>query len=128
MVTKKSLTTDQAPKAIGTYSQAIQTGNTIYISGQIPLLPESMTLISQDIDQQIQQVMDNLNAVCKNAGGSLDAVVKFTVYLINLDHFERVNTIMNKFLSEPFPARAVIEVTALPKQSQIEIDAIMVLN
>jgi reactive intermediate/imine deaminase len=127
MVTKKSLTTDQAPKAIGTYSQAIQTGNTIYISGQIPLLPESMTLISQDIDQQIQQVMDNLNAVCKNAGGSLDAVVKFTVYLINLDHFERVNTIMNKFLSEPFPARAVIEVTALPKQSQIEIDAIMVI-
>ena len=127
MVTKKSLTTDQAPKAIGTYSQAIQTGNTIYISGQIPLLPESMTLISQDIDEQIQQVMDNLNAVCKNAGGSLDAVVKFTVYLINLDHFERVNTIMNKFLSEPFPARAVIEVTALPKQSQIEIDAIMVI-
>jgi reactive intermediate/imine deaminase len=127
MVIKKSLTTDQAPKAIGTYSQAIQTGNTIYISGQIPLLPESMTLISQDIDEQIQQVMDNLNAVCKNAGGSLDAVVKFTVFLINLDHFERVNTIMNKFLSEPFPARAVIEVTALPKQSQIEIDAIMVI-
>ena len=127
MVIKKRLTTDQAPKAIGTYSQAIQTGNTIYISGQIPLLPESMTLISQDIDEQIQQVMDNLNAVCKNAGGSLDAVVKFTVYLINLDHFERVNTIMNKFLSEPFPARAVIEVTALPKQSQIEIDAIMVI-
>lgn len=124
---KKRLTTDQAPKAIGTYSQAIQTGNTIYISGQIPLLPESMTLISQDIDEQIQQVMDNLNAVCKNAGGSLDAVVKFTVYLINLDHFERVNTIMNKFLREPFPARAVIEVTALPKQSQIEIDAIMVI-
>ena len=124
---KQSLTTDQAPKAIGTYSQAIRTGNTIYISGQIPLLPESMTLISQDIDEQIQQVMDNLNAVCKNAGGNLDAVVKFTVYLIDLNHFDRVNTIMQSFLSEPFPARAVVEVAALPKQSQIEIDAIMVI-
>lgn len=127
MVKKQSLTTDQAPQAIGTYSQAIRTGNTIYISGQIPLLPESMTLISQDIDEQIHQVMDNLNAVCKNAGGSLDAVVKFTVYLIDLHHFDRVNTIMEIFLSEPFPARAVVEVTALPKQSQIEIDAIMVI-
>jgi len=127
MTKKQSLTTDQAPRAIGTYSQAIRTGNTIYISGQIPLLPESMTLISQDIDEQIQQVMENLNAVCKSAGGSLDAVVKFTVYLIDLNHFDRVNAIMENFLSEPFPARAVVEVAALPKQSQIEIDAIMVI-
>ena len=127
MAKKQSLTTDQAPRAIGTYSQAIRADNTIYISGQIPLLPESMTLVSQNIDEQIQQVMNNLDAVCQNAGGNLDAVVKFTVYLTDLNHFDRVNTIMKNFLSEPFPARAVVEVAALPKQSQIEIDAIMVI-
>jgi reactive intermediate/imine deaminase len=127
MAKKQSLTTDRAPRAIGTYSQAIRTDNTIYISGQIPLLPESMTLVSQNIDEQIQQVMNNLDAVCQNAGGNLDAVVKFTVYLTDLNHFDRVNTIMKNFLSEPFPARAVVEVAALPKQSQIEIDAIMVI-
>jgi len=127
MAKKQSLTTDQAPRAIGTYSQAIRADNTIYISGQIPLLPESLTLVSQNIDEQIQQVMNNLDAVCQNAGGNLDAVVKFTVYLTDLNHFDRVNTIMKNFLSEPFPARAVVEVAALPKQSQIEIDAIMVI-
>jgi reactive intermediate/imine deaminase len=127
MAKKQSLTTDRAPRAIGTYSQAIRADNTIYISGQIPLLPESMTLVSQNIDEQIQQVMNNLDAVCQNAGGNLDAVVKFTVYLTDLNHFDRVNTIMKNFLSEPFPARAVVEVAALPKQSQIEIDAIMVI-
>ena len=124
---KQSLSTHAAPEAIGTYSQAIKIDSTIYISGQIPLDPSTMELVGPDIDSQINQVLKNLEAVCRNAGGELDAVVKFTVYLINLEYSAKVNTIMQEFLSEPYPARAAVEVVALPKGAQIEIDAIMVV-
>ena len=124
---KQSLSTHAAPEAIGTYSQAIKVDSTIYISGQIPLDPSTMELVSPDIDSQINQVLKNLEAVCRSAGGELDAIVKFTVYLINLEYSAKVNTIMQEFLNEPYPARAAVEVVALPKGAQIEIDAIMVV-
>ena len=124
---KQSLSTHAAPEAIGTYSQAIKVGATIYISGQIPLDPSTMELVGPDIDSQINQVLKNLEAVCRSAGGELDAIVKFTVYLINLEYSAKVNTIMQEFLNEPYPARAAVEVVALPKGAQIEIDAIMVV-
>ena len=124
---KQSLSTHAAPEAIGTYSQAIKVGSTIYISGQIPLDPSTMELVGPDIDSQINQVLKNLEAVCRSAGGELDAIVKFTVYLINLEYSAKVNKIMQEFLNEPYPARAAVEVVALPKGAQIEIDAIMVV-
>ena len=124
---KQSLSTHAAPEAIGTYSQAIKVGSTIYISGQIPLDPSTMELVGPDIDSQINQVLKNLEAVCRSAGGELDSIVKFTVYLINLEYSAKVNTIMQEFLNEPYPARAAVEVVALPKGAQIEIDAIMVV-
>jgi|TARA_Y100000994_G_C15521295_1_gene371721 reactive intermediate/imine deaminase len=124
---KQSLSTHAAPEAIGTYSQAIKVDSTIYISGQIPLDPSTMELVGPDIDSQINQVLKNLEAVCRSAGGELDAIVKFTVYLINLEYSAKVNKIMQEFLNEPYPARAAVEVVALPKGAQIEIDAIMVV-
>ena len=124
---KQSLSTHAAPEAIGTYSQAIKVDSTIYISGQIPLDPSTMELVGPDIESQINQVLKNLEAVCRSAGGELDAIVKFTVYLINLEYSAKVNTIMQEFLNEPYPARAAVEVVALPKGAQIEIDAIMVV-
>lgn len=124
---KESLSTQAAPEAIGPYSQAIKVDSMVFISGQIPLDPSTMELVGPDIDSQISQVLKNLKAVCQNAGGELDAVVKFTVYLTNLEHFAKVNAIMQEFLSEPYPARAAVEVVALPKGAQVEIDAIMVI-
>ena len=124
---KQSLSTHAAPEAIGTYSQAIKVDSTIYISGQIPLDPSTMELVGPDIDSQINQVLKNLEAVCRSAGGELDAIVKFTVYLIDLEYSAKVNKIMQEFLNEPYPARAAVEVVALPKGAQIEIDAIMVV-
>lgn len=124
---KQSLSTHAAPEAIGTYSQAIKVDSTIYISGQIPLDPSTMELVGPDIDSQINQVLKNLEAVCRSAGGELDSIVKFTVYLINLEYSAKVNKIMQEFLNEPYPARAAVEVVALPKGAQIEIDAIMVV-
>ena len=124
---KQSLSTHAAPEAIGTYSQAIKVDSTIYISGQIPLDPSTMELVGPDIDSQINQVLKNLEAVCRSAGGELDSIVKFTVYLIDLEYSAKVNKIMQEFLNEPYPARAAVEVVALPKGAQIEIDAIMVV-
>ena len=124
---KQSLSTHAAPEAIGTYSQAIKVDSTIYISGQIPLDPSTMELVGPDIDSQMNQVLKNLEAVCRSAGGELDSIVKFTVYLINLEYSAKVNKIMQEFLNEPYPARAAVEVVALPKGAQIEIDAIMVV-
>ncbi len=117
--------TDQAPQAIGTYSQAIRSGTTVYLSGQIPLHPESMTLVEGDIDAQIRRVFDNLTAVAEAAGGSLADVVKLNVFLTDLDHFARVNEIMAGYFQEPYPARAAIGVAALPKAAPVEMDAIM---
>lgn len=118
--------TKEAPAAIGTYSQAVYSGNTVYLSGQIPLDPVTMQLCSQDIRLQIVQVLENISAVCDAAGGSLAKIVKLTVYLTDLNQFSLVNETMTRYFAEPYPARAVIGVSALPKGSQVEIDAIMV--
>tara|TARA_B100001094_G_scaffold71095_1_gene67475 strand:- start:303 stop:686 length:384 start_codon:yes stop_codon:yes gene_type:complete len=127
MKNKNPVSANDAPLAIGTYSQAIITRSTVYISGQIPLDSESMELVGPDIDLQVKQVMKNLDAICQNAGGSLNSVVKFTVFITNLDHFTTVNRVMQEFLQKPYPARSLVQVTALPKQADIEIDAIMEL-
>jgi reactive intermediate/imine deaminase len=116
-----------APNAIGTYSQAIKFGNTIYFSGQIPLDPNTMVLVSEEIALQTMQVFNNLQAVSIAAGGNMDAIVKLTIYLTDLTHFPIINEIMAKFFKEPYPARTTIQVSALPKAAQIEIDAIMVI-
>ncbi len=117
-----------APAAIGPYSQAIKCGNTIYLSGQIPLDPKTMQLCSDEIRLQIAQVIKNVTAVCEAAGGSLANIVKLTVYLIDLNHFPLVNEAMTHFFTEPYPARAAIGVAALPRGAQIEMDAIMVVT
>ncbi len=123
----KAINAELAPKAIGVYSQAIQSGLTVYLSGQIPLNPETMQLCDDDVKLQIAQVLENLSAVCDAAGGSLSHIVKLTVYLIDLDHFHLVNEAMRRYFVEPYPARAVIGVSALPRGSKVEMDGIMVL-
>jgi reactive intermediate/imine deaminase len=120
--------TDLAPAAIGTYSQAIRAGNTVYLSGQIPLDPTSMQLCSDEIRLQITQVLENLSAVCEAAGGSMNKIVKLNVYLIDLIHFPLINEAMSRYFHEPYPARAAIGVNALPRGAQVEMDAIMVLD
>jgi len=124
---KKKIHSDAAPKVIGAYSQAIQAGNTVYFSGQIPLNPNTMTLVSDDFREQAEQVFKNLLAVCKAAGGSVSDIVKLTVYLTDLTHFPIFNETMMRFFSEPYPARTTVQIAALPKAAQIEIDAIMVV-
>ncbi|WP_058528535.1 RidA family protein [Legionella londiniensis] len=119
--------TELAPAAIGTYSQAIATGNVVYLSGQIPLDPKTGQLCSDEIRLQIKQVLDNLSAVCEAAGGSLKHIVKLSVYLTDLNHFPLINEAMSHYFNEPYPARAAIGVASLPRNSQVEMDAIMVL-
>jgi len=126
-MTKKAIHTDLAPQAIGTYSQAIQTGNTVYLSGQIPLDPQTMALVEGPIEVQIHRVFKNLNAVAEAAGGSLDDVVKLNVFLTDLGHFSLVNEIMSTYFNHPYPARAAIGVAALPRGAMVEMDAILVL-
>lgn len=126
-MTRIPINTDKAPKAIGTYSQAIKAGNTVYLSGQIPLVPSTMELVEGDIATQIHQVFTNLQEVAKAAGGDLERVVKLTVFLTDLAHFPQVNVIMTEYFSEPYPARAAVGVAALPKGAEIEMDAIMAL-
>ncbi|GBE07978.1 enamine/imine deaminase [bacterium BMS3Bbin11] len=131
MSEKKSrqvISTNNAPQAIGTYSQAIRTGKTVYLSGQIPLVPETMVIISDDISEQIRQVFRNLSAVASAADGSLDDIVKLNVFLTDLSHFPIVNEIMAEFFNEPYPARAAIGVAALPKDASVEIDAVLQLG
>ena len=125
---REIIRTDKAPKAIGTYSQAVKVDRTIYLSGQIPLVPESMELIEGDIATQIRRVFDNLLAVCQAAGGELGDIVKLNVFLTNLGDFPVVNEIMAEYFSEPYPARAAIGVAALPKGAGVEMDAIMYLG
>ena len=127
-MTRKTIQTDQAPQAIGTYSQAVRTGNTVYMSGQIPLVPDSMELVSGDMDAQIRRVFDNLVAVAEAAGGSLADVVKLNVFLTDLGHFALVNKIMAEYFREPYPARAAVGVATLPKDAQVEMDAVMELG
>lgn len=125
---KQIIRTHQAPKAIGTYSQAVKAGNTVYISGQIPLVPETNELIAGGIEQQIEQVFKNLAEITQAAGGNLKEIVRLTIYLTDINNFAVTNEVMSRFFDEPYPARALIGVSALPKNAQVEIDAIMVLS
>ncbi|MEQ8691574.1 MAG: Rid family detoxifying hydrolase [Pseudomonadales bacterium] len=127
---KETISTDQAPAAIGTYAQAVkvQAATTVYLSGQIPLDPGSMELVSEDFAAQAEQVFLNLAAVASAAGGSLKDCVKLTVYLTDLARFAELNEVMARHISEPYPARAAIQVSALPRGAQVEIDAIMCLG
>jgi len=124
---KEIIKTDQAPQAIGTYSQAVKVGGTVYLSGQIPLVPETMELVEGDMETQIRRVFDNLAAVAVAAGGSLADVAKLNVFLIDLVHFPLVNQVMAEYFSEPYPARAAVAVAALPKGAEVEMDAVMAL-
>jgi reactive intermediate/imine deaminase len=125
---RRIISTTAAPAAIGPYSQAVQVGQTVYLSGQIPLDPATGQLVSEEFAAQARRVFENLSAVATAAGGSLADIVRLTVYLIDLGRFAEVNEIMTRYFSAPFPARAAIGVAALPRNSQIEIDAIMVLD
>ncbi|MDP2902826.1 MAG: RidA family protein [Methylovulum sp.] len=124
---KEIIHTDKAPQAIGTYSQAVKVDHTVYLSGQIPLVPETMTLVDGDISAQITQVFENLKAVAEAAGGNLADVVKLNVFLTDLANFPVVNEIMGRYFQPPYPARAAIGVAALPKAAEVEMDAVMQL-
>ena len=119
--------TDKAPRAIGTYSQAVKVGSTVYLAGQIPLVPESMAMVEGDINAQVRRVFDNLQAVAQAAGGSLQDIVKLNVFLTDLNNFPIVNQIMAEYFDQPYPARAAIGVAALPKDAGVEMDGVMEL-
>lgn len=119
------VSTADAPRAIGPYSQAVKVGTTVYLSGQIPLVPGSMEMVQGGIEAHIRQVFDNLRAVARAAGGDLSHIAKLSIYLTDLDHFPLVNEVMKQYFREPYPARAAIGVAALPKGAQVEMDAIM---
>ena len=121
------ISTPDAPAAIGPYSQAIKVGNTVWLSGQIPLVPDSMALVTGGITDQATQVFKNLAAVAEAAGGSLNSAVKINISLTNLEHFAEVNAVMASFLQEPYPARACVQVAALPKGAGIEVEAILAI-
>jgi len=127
---KHIISTDQAPQAIGTYSQAvcITGGSTVYLSGQIPLIPETMEMIEGDISDQIHQVFKNLTAVCEASKGSLNDIVKLNIFLTELSNFAVVNEIMAQYFDKPYPARAAIGVDELPKFARVEMDGVMVIN
>ena len=127
---KNKINTDLAPSAIGTYSQAISVsdGLTVYLSGQIPLLPSNMEMISDNIDDQIKQVFGNLKAVCKASGGNLNDIVKLNVFLTDLANFSKVNEIMASYFDEPYPARAAVGIKELPRAASVEMDAVMVIS
>jgi len=125
---REIISTDKAPQAIGTYSQAVKVGHTVYLSGQIPLIPETMELAGGDIENQIRQVFDNLTAVAIAAGGSLKDVAKLNIFLTDLSYFPVVNQVMAEYFSEPYPARAAIGVAQLPKDAAVEMDAVMELG
>jgi reactive intermediate/imine deaminase len=127
-MTRTPIHTDQAPQAIGTYSQAVRSGSTVYLSGQIPLVPETMEPVAGNMEAQIRRVFDNLAAVAAAAGGSLADIVKLNIFLTDLGHFALVNQVMADYFQEPYPARAAVGVAALPKEAQVEMDAIMVLG
>jgi len=129
-MTKETIKTVQAPEAIGTYSQAIMTSNgkTIYLSGQIPLNPSSMEMVSNNIDDQIKQVFENLKSVCNASGGGLNDIVKLNVFLTDLSNFSKVNEIMAGYFDEPYPARAAVGIKELPRAALVEMDAVMVIS
>lgn len=125
---REIIKTDQAPQAIGTYSQAVRVGNTVYLSGQIPLVPETMEMVEGNMEANIRRVFDNLQAVARAAGGSLADIVKLNIFLTDLSHFPLVNQVMADYFEEPYPARAAIGVASLPKDAQVEMDGVMELN
>ena len=127
-MSREIIHTERAPQAIGTYSQAVRCGNTVYLSGQIPLVPETMELVEGDMQVQIRRVFDNLSAVAEAAGGSLADVAKLNVFLPDLGHFAIVNEVMAEYFQPPYPARAAVGVAALPKGSQVEMDAVRELG
>ncbi len=124
---KEIISTDKAPQAIGTYSQAVKTGSTVYLSGQIPLVPETMEMLEGDIEQQIHRVFQNLQAVANAAGGDLSDIVKLNIFLTDLSNFPYVNEVMAEYFQQPYPARAAIGVAALPKDAGVEMDAVLEL-
>lgn len=128
MPNKEAVSTPHAPAAIGPYSQAVRAGNLVFLSGQIPLDPVTMQLVPGDIEAQTRRVLDNLSAVAAEAGGSLDSCVKLTIYLTDLNHFAVVNSTMQTYFNAPYPARATIEVAALPRDAMVEIEAVMALD
>lgn len=127
-MSKEIISTDNAPAAIGTYSQAVKIDKTVYVSGQIPLDPASMEIVEGGIDAEIRRVFDNLRAVCEAAGGNLQQIVKLNIFLTDLSNFPQVNEIMATYFETPYPARAAIGVAALPKGVGVEMDAVMVLE
>ncbi|MDO6445290.1 RidA family protein [Colwellia sp. 1_MG-2023] len=124
---KTIINTDNAPSAIGTYSQAVKVNNTVYLSGQIPLVPETMEIVSDDFAEQAHQVFKNLSAVCEAAGGTLNDMVKVNIFLMDLSQFATVNEVMSQYFQQPYPARAAVQVSRLPKDVAIEIDGVMEL-
>ena len=127
MTNKAVIHTDSAPAAIGTYSQAVKVNNTVYLSGQIPLDPQTMELVEGDIKVHIRRVFDNLQAVCEASGGDLSDIVKLNIFLTDLGNFASVNEVMAEYFNQPFPARAAIGVRELPKGAQVEMDGIVVI-
>lgn len=128
MSSKTVISTPNAPAAIGTYSQAVKVGDTVYLSGQIPLVPATMEMVEGDIRAQITQVFENLNAVCIAAGGSLNDIVKLNIFLTDLGNFAAVNEIMATYFQQPYPARAAIGIASLPRAAQVEMDGVMVIG
>jgi reactive intermediate/imine deaminase len=126
-MSREIIRTDLAPQAIGTYSQAVKCGRTVYLSGQIPLVPETMELVAGDTEAQVRRVFDNLQAVARAAGGDLGDLVKLNVYLTDLAHFPLVNRVMSEYFAQPYPARAAVGVAALPRGAQVEMDGVMEL-
>jgi len=126
-MSKQAIHSDEAPAAIGTYSQAIRTGELVFLSGQIPLVPATMEFVAGDFEARTRQVFDNLGAVAAAAGGRLDQVVKLTIFLTDLDNFATVNSVMEDYFEQPFPARAAVGVASLPKGADVEADAILAL-
>ncbi len=127
-MSREIIYTDRAPQAIGTYSQGVKCGSTVYLSGQIPLLPDTMEMIDGDIESQIRRVFDNLRAVAQAAGGELNNIAKLNIFLTNLDDFPTVNQVMAEYFDKPYPARAAIGVAGLPKGAAVEMDGVMELD
>ncbi len=127
-MSRQIIHTDAAPAAIGTYSQAVRCGNTVYLSGQIPLDPKTMTMLNASIEDEIHQVFRNLRAVCEAAGGTLAHISKLNLFLTDLGHFAKVNEIMGEYFQQPYPARAAVGVAALPRGARVEADGILVLD
>lgn len=127
-MSREIIHTNNAPQAIGTYSQAVKVGSTVYLSGQIPLVPETMELIEGDMEAQIRRVFDNLSAVAAASGGSLADIAKLNIFLTDLSHFPLVNSVMADYFQQPYPARAAIGVASLPKDAEVEMDGVIELN